>query len=167
MSEEPRRMIIAEFDADMLPEIAIMEYQTKYGLRHEEITCNPSRAYDTIFYHSTGDGPASGEPYAIHQTFQYGQPAKHYYWGAPGVVFDVRSQTAERLDNLPAAFPESVFLEGLKNDTETIYCSVCDDAYPDEGYTPCAHLKWCDECGTYHGAGSDEPMCIEEEVLSE
>lgn len=153
-----RRIVVVEFDADMLPMIASMEETTRYGKRHHEITCNPSKAYETIFYHDCGSGPATDEPYKIYQLFQGGNSpthSKHYYWGAEGMTFDVRSTTAEQLAELPAAFPESVFLAGVDDDCETVYCQVCEDSYPDELSTVCAHLRWCDTCGEWRGPGMD------------
>jgi hypothetical protein len=160
-----KEIIAVEFDSDLVPTIATMRVSgSQYGPRLEEITCNPSKAYQTIFYHNCGSGPDDGKPICIRQTVQGGEtgirnPVLHYYWGAPGVTFDVQSTTAVRLEELPAAFPASVFLEGLKDDTQTIWCEVCEDAYPDELSHVCAHLIWCDECGDWTGPGVGRDAC--------
>jgi hypothetical protein len=42
-------------------------------------------------------------------------------------------------------------------ESETVYCSVCNDRFPEYLCNEiCPHVWWCDECSVYVGPGTDE-----------
>lgn len=147
------RIVFAQFDEHTgHPYVVLTHKQEEDGsFREHEYVFYCSKQYELMYYY-TGDRRAT--PIQIHQGVYVQKDGSHkpstsVYWAAPDVEVKEEGK-CRRLKHLPRKYTARKLFDEydvIVLASSPVYCSTCDDYFPDHVEEFCEHVWWCDECG--------------------
>jgi hypothetical protein len=164
--------VFVEFSAtDGTPYQVLTQEPHAHGLTCHDYGFDLSKKYG-LLYHYLGMGPAEST-IELHDGIIVGEDGTHIpietiYWAAPGIAVKECSR-CKRLDTLPEKYtPEKLFdgWTAMNCEYGVIWCSECDDCFPDNPADYCEHVWECficdvistpdERCGHERGAEEED-----------
>lgn len=149
MLADNETVVFVEFDTDGHPATVYTHDAHEYGVTEHDYRFDYSKKYGLMF-HYAGMGPA--KPIELYQTVSCNEDgtytdAEFAYWAEPGIEVK-EAQLCKRLEALPDEYTVGKLFDHSQHIEcdRVVWCSECDDCFPDKVEDYCEHVWWCDIC---------------------